>query len=154
MSLSERKCWYSNNCLHFFKVCCSIVLHLLAKLQEEFRIIVTCSLNCTTASFQAIGRVFSPFAPKAICSMGLAVGQAIGGVFTPFSTNSNCVWLWTHTLNNYFMHYNTESGSGCRSFFAFLPNTRGSWIKSSNPRNKQWNGLPSEIQQLCTVKIY
>jgi hypothetical protein len=25
MSLSKSKCWYSNNCLHFFKVCCSIV---------------------------------------------------------------------------------------------------------------------------------
>jgi hypothetical protein len=25
MSLSKSKCWYSNNCLHFFKVCSSII---------------------------------------------------------------------------------------------------------------------------------
>jgi hypothetical protein len=25
MSLSKSKCWYANNCLHFFKPCCYIV---------------------------------------------------------------------------------------------------------------------------------
>jgi hypothetical protein len=40
MSLSESRCWYSNNCLQFLKVRCSIVLWLLAfaslKLEQIF----------------------------------------------------------------------------------------------------------------------
>jgi hypothetical protein len=41
MSLSKRKCWYSNNCLHFLKLCCSFVKIML-------HVITTCCLIAQT----------------------------------------------------------------------------------------------------------
>ncbi len=35
MSLSKRKCWYSNNCLHFLKACCSTESFQLNQMLKE-----------------------------------------------------------------------------------------------------------------------
>ncbi len=43
MSLSTSKCWYSNNCLHFVKACCSVKIVGAKTLTPETFILMTLS---------------------------------------------------------------------------------------------------------------
>jgi hypothetical protein len=51
MSLSKNKCWFSNNCLQFFKARCSITYCLLACVNTTLRKIVGNTVNITLALF-------------------------------------------------------------------------------------------------------
>ena len=57
MSLSKSECWYANNCLHFFEVCCSIMpvfpyLGRYAQVELSY-------LRCVTQSCQGRSSIFA-----------------------------------------------------------------------------------------------